>query len=98
MVKNGMPFTRLRLQHRMRPEISKCWTTFTSNQTGNHESVMNFDSIKGVARNMFFVDHDESEDFLEEGKSRSNEHEAKFMAASLSLLHLQGYERDKSQS
>ena len=27
----------------------------------NHESVLNFENIKGVRRNMYFVDHDESE-------------------------------------
>ena len=27
----------------------------------NHESVLNFENIKGVNRNMYFVDHDESE-------------------------------------
>ena len=27
----------------------------------NHESVLNFANIKGVNRNMYFVDHDESE-------------------------------------
>ena len=59
---NGMPFERLRLQHRMRPEISKMLEHIYKNpKLENHESVMNFDNIKGVARNMFFVDHAESE-------------------------------------
>ena len=62
MVTNGMPFERLRLQHRMRPEISKMLEHIYKNpKLENHESVMNFDKIKGVARNMFFVDHAESE-------------------------------------
>ena len=62
MVKNGMPFERLRLQHRMRPEISKMLDHIYSNpKLENHESVLNFENIKGVNRNMYFVDHDESE-------------------------------------
>ena len=62
MVKNGMPFERLRLQHRMRPEISKMLDHIYFNpKLENHESVLNFANIKGVNRNMYFVDHDESE-------------------------------------
>ena len=62
MVKNGMPFTRLRLQHRMRPEISKMLEHIYDNpKLENHESVMKFGNIKGVACNAFFVDHEESE-------------------------------------
>ena len=62
MVKNGMPFTRLRLQHRMRPEISKMLEhIYVNPKLENHESVMHFDNIKGVACNVFFVDHDQSE-------------------------------------
>ena len=62
MVKNGVPFTRLRLQHRMRPEISKMLEhIYVNPKLENHESVMNFDNIKGVAHNAFFVDHEESE-------------------------------------
>ena len=62
MVKNGMPFERLRLQHRMRPEISKMLEhIYVNPKLENHESVMNFDNIKGVACNAFFVDHEECE-------------------------------------
>ena len=57
-----MPFERLRLQHRMRPEISKMLDHIYFNpKLENHESVLNFENIKGVRRNMYFVDHDESE-------------------------------------
>ncbi|XP_068745964.1 NFX1-type zinc finger-containing protein 1-like [Montipora capricornis] len=96
MVNNGMPFERLRLQHRMRPEISKMLEhIYVNPKLENHEAVLHFENIKGVARNMFFVDHDQGEDFLEEGKSRSNEHEAKFLASLCRYLILQGYDREK---
>ena len=62
MVKNGMPFERLKLQHRMRPEISKMLEhIYFDPKLENHETVMNFENIKGVARNMYFVDHAQSE-------------------------------------
>ena len=62
MVKNGMPFERLRLQHRMRPEISKMLEhIYVNPKLENHKSVLGRDNIKGVARNVFFVDHSERE-------------------------------------
>ena len=62
MVKNEMPFERLRLQHRMRPEISQMLEHIYFNpKLENHYSVMRFENVKGVSRNMFFVDHDEAE-------------------------------------
>ena len=60
MVRNGMPFARLRLQHRMRPEIA-CMVNHIYQDLENHESVMNFDNIRGISHNMFFVDHEEFE-------------------------------------
>ena len=57
-----MPFERLRLQHRMRPEISQMLEhIYVNPKLENHYSVMRFENIKGVSRNMFFVDHDEGE-------------------------------------
>ena len=62
MVKNGMPYERLRQQHRMRPEISKMLEHIYFNpKLENHKSVLNFENIMGVNRNVFFVDHAESE-------------------------------------
>ena len=62
MVNNGMPFARLRLQHRMRPEIAQTLEHIYSNpKLENHASVLNFENIKGVAHNIFFLDHSEVE-------------------------------------
>ena len=62
MVKNGVPFTRLRLQHRMRPEISKMLEhIYFEPKLENHKSVFQFDHVLGVACNVFFVDHEENE-------------------------------------
>ena len=62
MVKNGMPFERLRLQHRMRPEISKIMDhIYVHPKLENHESVLTFENVKGVACNIFFVDHNHGE-------------------------------------
>ena len=61
MVKNGMKFSRLSLQHRMRPEIAKMLDhIYVEPKLENHESVK-FENIVGVERNLFFVNHREKE-------------------------------------
>ena len=62
MVTNGMLFSRLSLQHRMRPEIAKMLDhIYVAPKLKNHESVVDFENIKGVEQDLFFVDHDEKE-------------------------------------
>ena len=62
MVTNGMQFERLSLQHRMRPEIAKMLDhIYVKPKLQNHDSVLKFEDIKGVERNLFFVDHEEKE-------------------------------------
>ena len=51
-----MPFACLKAQHRMRPEISVMMGPIYDNLI-DHESVLNFDTIKGINKNIFFVDH-----------------------------------------
>ncbi|XP_048585567.1 NFX1-type zinc finger-containing protein 1-like isoform X2 [Nematostella vectensis] len=94
MVNNKIPLVCLRKQHRMRPEISKMLHHIYPDLE-DHESVLNFDNIKGVSTNIFFIDHQEKEELIEEGRSRSNIHEAKYVAALCRYLILQGYERSK---
>ena len=58
MVKNGMEFARLCLQHRMRPEIAKLLDhIYLDPKLENHDSVLRFESIRGVQRNLFFLEH-----------------------------------------
>ena len=44
----------------MRPEISVMMRPIYDNLT-DHESVLNFDAVKGVNKNIFFVDHQVNE-------------------------------------
>ena len=72
MVRNGMLFSRLCLQHRMRPEIAKMLDhIYVKPKLENHKSVLEFENIKGVERNLFFVDHNEEEVILFSQKSTS---------------------------
>lgn len=60
MLQNGMDCPTLKMQHRMRPEIFKLLSFFQPNLK-NHKSVFKFESIKGVKKNVFFIDHKEYE-------------------------------------
>ncbi|XP_019640287.1 PREDICTED: NFX1-type zinc finger-containing protein 1-like [Branchiostoma belcheri] len=91
MVKNDMQCQRLQSQHRMRPEFARLLTPHIYESLDNHESVLNFDNIKGVSSNMFFVDHSYWEAHDTDTKSRSNMHEARFMASFCRYLLQQGY-------
>jgi hypothetical protein len=55
-----MPFACLRAQHRMRPEISVMMRPIYNNLI-DHESVLNFENIKGISKNIFFIDHQANE-------------------------------------
>ena len=62
MVTNGMLFSRLSLQHRMRPQIATMLDhIYVEPKLQNHESVLDFEDIKGVERNLFFLDHNKEE-------------------------------------
>ncbi|XP_015772028.1 PREDICTED: NFX1-type zinc finger-containing protein 1-like isoform X6 [Acropora digitifera] len=96
MIKNGMEFATLCSQHRMRPEIAKLLDhIYVDPKLENHDSVLKFESIRGVQRNLFFLEHSEREDFVNEGRSRSNTHEAKFMTALCRYLIQQGYKQSQ---
>ncbi|XP_072013323.1 NFX1-type zinc finger-containing protein 1-like [Amphiura filiformis] len=93
MVKNGLPCQRLTQQHRMRPEISSIMKLRHFYPTlQDHVSVRNFDDIKGVESNVFFIDHDKVESYIDDTKSHSNPHEADFLIALARYFIQQGYD------
>ncbi|OCT76170.1 NFX1-type zinc finger-containing protein 1 [Xenopus laevis] len=91
LVRMNVPYVRLNYQHRMRPEIATLLTPHIYDKLENHESVMNFEKIKGVASNLFFIDHNHFEDHIKEGKSFQNSQEAAFVKCLCSYLLNQGY-------
>ncbi|XP_067871920.1 NFX1-type zinc finger-containing protein 1-like [Heterodontus francisci] len=91
MVKNLVPFVPLSHQHRMRPEISQLMVpTFYSNLR-DHRSVSLYEDIKGLATNIFFIQHQVDEDRSTETLSHSNEYEAQFLVGLCQHLLKQGY-------
>ena len=94
MINNGMGVVSLAQQHRMRPLISTLMEPIYPGLLDD-ESVFGRDNVKGVAKDMFFINHTEAEMVDDELKSKSNVHEAKYIAALCRYLLLQGY--DSSQ-
>ena len=79
MVNVGIQSERLSVQHRMRPEIAALMKHIYKDLE-NHESVEKYEDIKGMKKNMFFINH-----------SHVNEHEAQFLVALCRYLLQQGY-------
>ncbi|XP_028303349.1 NFX1-type zinc finger-containing protein 1 isoform X2 [Gouania willdenowi] len=95
LVKMGLPFVRLKYQHRMRPEIARLLTPHIYNELQNHPSVLVYEDIKGLKTNLFFVEHNHHEEEIKDGKSHQNQHEAHFIVSLCSYLLLQDYKPEQ---
>ncbi|KAL5237885.1 hypothetical protein ACI65C_005295 [Semiaphis heraclei] len=91
MVNNEVPCYTLGEQHRMRPEIASLITPSIYNELKNHISVYDREHIRGVNKDVFFLNHNVYENEVEEISSKSNDHEAKFLIMFARHLILQGY-------
>jgi cold shock CspA family protein len=90
LVINGLEHTTLLRQRRMRPAISALLKPIYP-QLFNHPDVEHYPHIKGVSGDLFFIDHNVEESQEREGLSKSNKHEATFVARLAMYLLLQGY-------
>ena len=90
MIKNKMEFATLSSQHRMRPEISELMLHIYPDLK-NDQSVYHYEDVFGVDHNIFFIKHTNQESFNSETKSRSNAHEADYVAGLCNYFLLQGY-------
>uniref|UniRef100_A0A8C4QBK2 NFX1-type zinc finger-containing protein 1 n=1 Tax=Eptatretus burgeri TaxID=7764 RepID=A0A8C4QBK2_EPTBU len=91
MVKNNIPYITLSTQHRMRPEIATLIVPHIYKQLNNHPSVSMFKDIKGLNTNLFFLDHEEPEEGVEDTRSHNNPHEARFVVEFCRYILKQGY-------
>ncbi|XP_054723705.1 NFX1-type zinc finger-containing protein 1-like [Uloborus diversus] len=92
MVKNGLECHKLTFQHRMRPSIASLLVPHIYPDLKNHQSVFSYPNIKGMDKNMFFINHNVYETENTEMKSHANKHEAKFILALATYLIKQGYQ------
>ena len=90
MIRNGVPYHCLLKQHRMRPEISNMVKEI---YPGLHdaETVMEYENIGGVSKNIYFLSHEFKERYDEEGRSYENKFEAEFTVGLCRYLIYQGY-------
>ena len=94
MVNVGIQCEMLNVQHRMRPEIAALMRHIYDDLE-NHESVEEYEDIKGMKKNMFFINHNYMEDSCNQSHSHVNGHEAKFLVALCRHLMQQGYKADQ---
>ncbi|XP_069099575.1 NFX1-type zinc finger-containing protein 1 isoform X1 [Pleurodeles waltl] len=92
LIKVDFPFVRLNYQHRMRPEIARLLTPHIYEELTNHPSVLEYDMIKGVSSNLFFVEHDFPEHEIPDGRSHQNQHEAQFVVELCKYFLCQDYQ------
>ena len=94
MVNAKIPCERLSVQHRMRPEIAALMRHIYEDLE-NHESVEQYEDIKGMKKNMFFINHHYIEKSSIESHSHTNEHEVRFLVCLCGYLLKQGYTAEK---
>nr|XP_020660108.1 NFX1-type zinc finger-containing protein 1-like [Pogona vitticeps] len=95
MVNNQLPHVQLLYQHRMRPEISQLLVPCFYKELHDHQAVLEYENIKGVEKNVFFVQHEEEESHSAGTESYSNLHEATFLVSLASYLLKQGYSQSQ---
>ncbi|KAG7326586.1 hypothetical protein KOW79_009987 [Hemibagrus wyckioides] len=92
LVKVGFPFVRLNYQHRMRPDIARLLTPHIYSELENHPSVLEYENIKGILTNIFFIDHKFHEEGIKDGRSHQNMNEALFVVNLCRYLLRQEYQ------
>ncbi|KAK7575660.1 hypothetical protein V9T40_011946 [Parthenolecanium corni] len=95
MINNGMHCPMLKVQHRMRPEISGLISSLIYPDLEDHESVTHLDPVKGVVKNMFFLEHNFPETLTGDETSKENIHEAEYVVKLAKYFVQQGYNPDQ---
>ncbi|VDI09951.1 Hypothetical predicted protein [Mytilus galloprovincialis] len=92
-----VPYTRLEYQHRMSPMISKLLVPHIYRTLKDDLSVNEYEDVRGIHCNVFFLSHLEFEDqdHDELARSHKNEFEASFICKLYRYLRMQGYSSSK---
>ncbi|XP_076070494.1 uncharacterized protein LOC143042123 [Mytilus galloprovincialis] len=92
MLNNGLEYDCLQRQHRMRPEISELVRHMYPKLYDN-SNVLEYENVRGIRQNLFFINHEHHEQYNADGKSFTNEHEAEYVKELCTYLLKQGYKR-----
>ncbi|XP_034243136.1 NFX1-type zinc finger-containing protein 1-like [Thrips palmi] len=95
LINNGVHCVALTTQHRMRPEIARLISPSIYPNLINHPSVRNFPSVRGVTKNVFFLNHTRREEEVKDAQSFQNSHEANMVSGLVKYLLQQGYDPSK---
>ncbi|KAG1649332.1 NFX1-type zinc finger-containing protein 1 [Nymphon striatum] len=95
MILNGLKYDQLLIQRRMRPEISQLIHPHIYKHLKNDISVMEYPNVRGVGKNVFFVNHSFYEEKLEDNPSKINLYEAEMVLELARYLILQDYSPDR---
>ncbi|XP_030831537.1 NFX1-type zinc finger-containing protein 1-like [Strongylocentrotus purpuratus] len=95
LINNEFPYSQLELQHRMRIELSGLMRRHFYDNLRDHETVKRYESVKAVQKDIFFLDHAEPENEMEDTQSHYNLHEAGLVVALCYYFMQQGYGPDK---
>ncbi|KAH9330791.1 hypothetical protein KI387_002899, partial [Taxus chinensis] len=90
LIKGGVEHVTLRCQRRMRPSISMLISDLYPSLQ-DHDSVLNYEDIKGIKNNVFFLDHKAMESETSEASSKVNVKEAVLIVEFCLYLLRQGY-------
>lgn len=67
MIHKETDFMNLTTQHRMRREIASLINSFNYSLVESHESVLAHERVRGVEKSLFFIDHNQLEEFVSDG-------------------------------
>lgn len=62
MLKNKMHCETLKVQHRMRPEVAELIVPAIYPELVNHNSVMQYEKVRGMLKSVFFITHNHAEE------------------------------------
>ena len=91
LIKNNLDYVTLTCQHRMRPEISVLMKHFYNIEIEDHQTVKNRPNIIGLKKNLAFIAHTQPEDNYDEGKSKINKYEGRYLVKFAKYLTRQSY-------
>ncbi|XP_067144046.1 NFX1-type zinc finger-containing protein 1-like [Centruroides vittatus] len=94
MVRNEIECYTLTTQHRMRRNIAQLLVPHIYERLNSHSSVDDYEDIKGLDKNVFFINHSHMEKETSVS-SYCNDYEARFIAQLSRYLIYQEYESDQ---
>ncbi|XP_031766048.2 NFX1-type zinc finger-containing protein 1-like isoform X2 [Galleria mellonella] len=97
MIRNGVHARTLTTQRRMRPTFAELLVPILYDRLDSHPSVYSYTNVRGMADNLYFLDHDVYEDSegLEDSWSHRNTYEAEWCVALANYLRSMKYKPEE---